>query len=106
MATKPIEIDLDDLTPAKVRRALKNVGDARYAAPCIIGTLIPAQRRRALDRLDDYRIGSLVRRGVVKFAKPGQARTAATLQDRFDSGEPDWFRRHPFVKKLLAEKAA
>ena len=41
-----IKLDLRDLTPAHLEEAKPHMGKCRYHSPCIIGSLIPPDKRR------------------------------------------------------------
>jgi len=91
----PIHIDLRDLTQAHVDEAMPHLGACHYASPCIIGTLIPKDRRAELDAftMKDGSTGSpgislLIERGVIVLPVE-QYHQAETLQDEFDIADQD-----------------
>lgn len=84
-----ITLDLRKLTDAKVKRALTNVGNCRYSAPCILGTLIPASKRLKFDGQTNGAIDVLAKRGLVRFPGQSQLHLATALQRAFDAGDEE-----------------
>lgn len=93
-----IEIDLRKLTEVNLAEAMAHC-DGRscaYSSPCIIGTLIPEDRRREIDaiRHDKNRassppeaVGFLSKQGVFSIPED-QVDDAREIQELFDCG--DW----------------
>lgn len=94
----PLKLDLNNLTAAHLAAAEPNChalgAICEYAAPCIIGTLIPEDQRLRLDNHNDElgdnfgeqpQIGSLIDAGLVEFPE-GQRADAEQMQTAFDSG--------------------
>jgi hypothetical protein len=85
-----LKLDLYELTQAKLDEAGEHCGDlCRYAAPCIIGTIVPADQRERLDAFDDSSILSLVKEGEVEFPDTAQRMDAIAMQRAFDCGNWD-----------------
>lgn len=86
-----IKIDLNDLTQAHWDACIAKIGDqCRYAAPCIIGTLIPEDRREDLDDGEltqgNSSIGVLISEQLVSISD-GQDYDARHMQTAFDCGQ-------------------
>lgn len=83
------KIDLRNLTQAHLDECLPNIDSAScdYAAPCIIGTLIPRLDRAAANQI----IGpiSLVSRTALFCMPEDQIDAAFMLQNAFDGGDKD-----------------
>lgn len=96
-----ITIDLKTaLTDEAIEAARPHVGACNYAAPCIIGAMVPPDHRRALDKVRDYdcspgptTVDTLVEMGVLGFADSRQVELATMLQDTFDNGTGEDFER-------------
>lgn len=103
-----ILIDLDNLTREMVEEALPHLGKCDYAAPCIIGALVPVDARVTLDGTKTDGLSSavywLVASKIVSFPNADQRREAQVLQDRFDSGDREAFLAHPRIAALMREK--
>lgn len=84
----PIKLDLRDLTRDRIAEAFEEPGRCRYAAPCIIGTLIPAALRGEVDDIagPNNDVTSLVDAGIFEFPNDEQRKDADRLQARFDGG--------------------
>ncbi len=87
----PIHIDLRNLTEDHLYEAYKWLGECRYDAPCIIGTLMTETERTLLSEklataIADE-IGPVIKGGLVTIP-PEQFEDAERLQDYFDSF--DW----------------
>ena len=89
--TAPIPLDLRDLDDAKVAEAMPHMGECKYAAPCIIGTLIPVEMRAGLDGYDPPNIATLIQKGRFDFPDDAQRKLAFNLQAAFDSEIPSQF---------------
>lgn len=102
---KPVKIDLRNLTKRKLSMAEPHCGTlCEYAAPCIIGTLIPPKQRVGLDCIpDDTTIRSLNRNGVVEVAE-GQLIDAVAMQKAFDEG--NWSKVEKIAQPYLEQQAA
>ena len=95
--SRPIHIDLRDLTPEKLAECKPHLGECRYSAPCVIGTLIPKDKRRRIDAAPTVAsIGGLLSRGVVTMPED-QQKDATRLQFAFDGR--DW----PTVERIAAK---
>lgn len=82
-------LDLRDLTPAKVREAMNHLGECHYRSPCIIGVLIPPDKREWADNIGptngvSNQIDTLTAAGFISFATPAQLKVATDLQRAFD----------------------
>lgn len=102
---QPIEIDLRNLSEEHLAQCLPHMGKCRYAAPCIIGTLMPPGRRAEFDDPEvmerefgsfDTTIGLLLSCGAVVMPKD-QWDLAEALQNAFDTGD------QLLLRKLLAQ---
>lgn len=109
--SNPIKIDLRTaLTDEVVAEALPHLGECKYAAPCIIGAMIPADLRAKLDDDDADALTSVVHYlsiGAIEFASKEQANLACDLQDAFDNHSPAYFQRElDRVRAALGEQVA
>lgn len=92
---EPIALDLRKLTQAHIDEAMPNMEGCTYQGPCIIGTLIPKEKRAAVDESAEWwdgHIGSdnvdiLVTRRVLAFPDNQQVTLASDLQAAFDVGD-------------------
>lgn len=100
---EPVKLDLRNLTQAHIDEALPKIGQCKYAAPCIIGTLMPEDVRERFDNTDEnglmaglvgasgYQldqnpvIGELVSQDLVEFPDDRQRDLASELQMAFDN---------------------
>lgn len=91
----PIQIDLRNLTQNHLDACLPHLGACSYAAPCIIGTLIPEDQREHMDLARDPKAGAfltideLVKQGLIQFPDAIQERAARRLQEAFDESNAD-----------------
>ncbi len=86
--TPAIPLDLRDLDDAKVAEAMPHIGECKYAAPCIIGTLIPVKDRR---RLEGKAVRGLAESEAISFPSADQVALAQRLQGAFDWHNVDAF---------------
>lgn len=85
-----MKIDLRNLTQDKVDEALPHVGSCSYEAPCIIGTLLPPEKRFVFDAVGGgMSIRSLELDGFVEFLDEQQRELACELQQAFDNHGKD-----------------
>lgn len=78
------------LNDANIAEARANIGGRTYAAPCIIGAMVPKQLRRGLDSPAcrySADIRTLVDDGRVAFTNPEHLNLALNLQEAFDRGD-------------------
>lgn len=94
MPGKPIEIDLRRDLPKvreKWRSLIRQRGKCLYAAPCIIGAMVPESLRAGLDQpitgTTCPNISHLIKARKV-IVPEGQAADCADLQNVFDNSEP------------------
>lgn len=104
MATAAIvELDLRrdlpkvvEALPALIASMERGNQACEYAAPCVIGAMVPQARRHDLDNAetgsDDTYIGTLVRDGIVSVPT-GQIADFVSLQRAFDSLDAARLRR-------------
>lgn len=115
---KPIvSLDLRRDLP-KVRRQFKKLltvlpqKSCKYAAPCVIGAMVPPAKRRLLDEVGAApSIGSLINQRFVAVPLE-QERDFTRLQDAFDPGDQEGFERElarveaKYLEASLAEKVS
>lgn len=97
-----IEIDLRNLSQEHLAQCLPKMGMCSYAAPCIIGTLLPVENRERLDNYEELEaafdglggtgIDDLIKSGIITIPD-GQYDLACALQAAFDGGREDELRR-------------
>jgi hypothetical protein len=105
-----IKLDLNDLTQERVDEATPHLGiGCTYAAPCIIGTLVPVKLRETLDEgelfcadepdvaITDSTVTTLALEGYFEFPE-GQREEAQELQTAFDNGNA------VYLELLLAKR--
>ncbi len=99
-----IQIDLKNLRQADYDTAKNNMGPGpcgcAYAAPCIIGTLVPEEAREYLDAQECSSLGYLLIQGEVSLPE-GQKEDAKAMQMAFDANEPE--RLANFVRKYIPD---
>jgi hypothetical protein len=85
-----IKIDLRDLTAEKLEEAKPHMKLCDYAAPCIIGSLVPPARRKWLAEMADPEgcgvqdnIGNLINQGFI-ILPAEQHEAAREMQNAFD----------------------
>lgn len=88
--TNPIHIDLRDLTDEMIEQALPHMGDCKYVSPCIIGTLLPPEKRIEFDSPNVPGIAFLIADKAVEFPD-GQKDIACQLQSAFDYKDREGF---------------
>ena len=79
----PIHIDLRNLTREKLAECKPHLGKWRYSAPCVLGTLMPEDKRGRLDREPVTAIVVLLGVGTVTMPED-QLDDACDLQCAFD----------------------
>lgn len=87
-----IQIDLRQLTQEHLNQCEPHAGRCHYAAPCIIGTLVPEDQRANLDEPTGFAsIDSLVDDSYLTIPED-QIDAAIELQAAFDLGDWDQVR--------------
>lgn len=89
-----INLDLRNLTQAHIDEALPHIGGCRYNDPCIIGTLIPVDQRKAFDTYGPEgpsSVENLIDVGQFRFPEGEQEWAASEIQEAFDGAEREWF---------------
>lgn len=81
-----ILINLDDLMQSHIDECAANAGSMLYSAPCIIGTLVPAEDRSSLDE-NSLHVRALARQGRIRFPDVDQEIEARALQRAFDDSD-------------------
>lgn len=99
-----IRLDLRKLTDDKIAEAMRHFGDCYYSSPCIIGVLIPWDKRGRLDEFDDCAIDVLCGLGEVKFPNKKQVALAKALQAAFDTHNEPELRRQLNEVRALSER--
>lgn len=87
-----IHVDLRDLTERDLETALATCGEKRcyYATPCIIGTLVPPDKRWLLDEadVDETDVLTLYEKELLILPHK-QLADAKAMQEAYDTGDKD-----------------